>query len=65
MNEQDKKWLEICKNDKESRYVIMVDNDDIYVWDFEMDEEAYTFTEYGYHFALVLLRYIGCEAEYV
>ena len=65
MNEQDKKWIEICKKDKESRYVIMVDTDSIYVWDFELDEEAYTFTEYGYHFALVLLRYIGCEVEYV
>ena len=64
MSEQDKKWLEICKNDK-GRYVIMVDNDDICVWDFKKDEEAYTFTKYGYHFALALLRYIGYEAEYV
>lgn len=65
MNEKDKFWIEKCKADKEGRYVIMVDNDEIFVWDYEKDEEAYTFTEYGYHLALGLLRYIGCEADYV
>ena len=65
MNEKDKLWIEKCKADKDGRYIIMVDNDSIYVWDVARDEEAYTFCEYGYHFALGLLRYIGCEADYV
>ena len=65
MNKRDKYWIEKCKEDQEGRYVIMVDNDCIYVWDFQKDEEAYSFAEYGYHFALGLLRYIGCEADYV
>ena len=65
MNKKDIEWLEKCKADKDGRYVIMVDNDEIYVWDVEKDDVAYTFCEYGYHFALGLLRYIGCEADYV
>ena len=65
MNEKDKYWIEKCKEDKQGRYIIMVDNDEIYVWDIEKDNEAYSFTSYGYHFALELLRHIGCEADYV
>jgi hypothetical protein len=65
MNEQDRKWIDICRADKESRYVIMFDNDEVFVWDFEMDEEAYVFTSYGYHLAKDLAEYIGCECDYV
>ena len=63
MTEQDKLWLEKCKEDW--NYTIMVDNDDIFVVHTESDEAVYTFSSYGYEFAKKLLQYIGCDADYV
>ena len=63
MTEQDKMWIEKCKEDW--NYTIMVDNDEIFVVHCEMDEVAYTFSRYGYEFAKELLQYIGCDADYV
>ncbi len=63
MNEQDKYWIEKCKEDW--NYTICVDNDEIFVVHTDSDDVVYVFAEYGYHFALNLLRYIGCDADYV
>lgn len=63
MTEQDKLWIERCK--EEWKYTIMVDNDEIFVVDSEKDECVYTFSLYGYYFAKELLQYIGCDADWV
>lgn len=63
MTEQDKLWIEKCKEDW--NYTIMVDNDEIFVVHTDADEAVYTFTKYGYEFAKALLQYIGCDADYV
>lgn len=63
MNEQDKYWIEKCKEDW--NYTIMVDNDEIFVVNTVADEPVYTFSEYGYYFAKYLLEYIGCDADFV
>lgn len=63
MNEQDKMWLEKCKQDW--NYTIMVDNDSIFVVDTVHDKAVYDFSLYGYEFAKALLEYIGCDADFV
>lgn len=63
MNEQDKIWIEKCKEDW--NYTIQVDNDSIFVVHTESDEAVYDFSLYGYEFAKALLQYIGCDADFV
>ena len=62
MNSNDIHWMNLCEDFKE-KFKIIVDNDEVYVVDTATDEEVYTFSEYGWRFALSLLRYIGCTAE--
>lgn len=62
MNLKDIEWLEKCKANP-TRYPITVDNDDISVYDNETEGVVHSFSEYGYEFALVLLKHIGCNAE--
>lgn len=64
MSEKDIEWLEKCKNEPE-KYKIYVDNDLISVTDVEQDENVHDFASFGYEFALDLLNYIGCNAEFV
>lgn len=64
MNREDVEWLERCKEEAE-KYRVYVDNDCINVVDLEQDESVYTFSTFGYEFALELLRYIGCDADMV
>lgn len=54
MTEQDKKWIEKCKEDW--NYTIIVDNDEIFVVHVDSNETLYTFSLYGYEFAKELLR---------
>lgn len=64
---EDIEWLDRCKAQPE-KYKIFVDNDDVFVCDITTDEDSepvYDFSEYGYEFALQLLRYIGCNADMV
>lgn len=63
MTEQDKIWIEKCKEDW--NYTIMVDNDEIFVVDCRKDGVVHTFSQYGYEFAKALLQYIGCDTDYV
>lgn len=63
MNNDDIRWMEKCEEFPE-KYKIIVDNDEVYVVG-DNDEEVYSFSEYGWRFALGLLRYIGCNAEEV
>ena len=63
MTEQDKEWIEKCKEDW--NYTIMVDNDSLFVVHTDSDEVMHTFSLYGYEFAKALLQYIGCDADYV
>jgi hypothetical protein len=63
MTENDKLWIEKCKEDW--NYTICVDNDEIFVVHTDVDEVVYTFSLYGYEFAKALLQYIGCDADYV
>jgi len=64
MTDKDISWMNWCETRKE-KYKVIVDNDEVYVVDSDTDEEVYTFSEYGWRFALSLLRYIGCNAEEV
>ena len=64
MTNGDAFWLDKCV-ELPQRYMIFVDNDEVYVVDTNTDKEAYTFSEYGWRLALSLLRYIGCNAEEV
>ena len=57
-------WIDKCV-ELPQKYMVFVDNDEIYVVDVDTDKEVYTFSEYGWRFALSLLRYIGCNAEEV
>lgn len=63
MTDQDKLWIEKCKEDWS--YTIMVDNGEIFVVHTDSDEVVHTFSEYGYYFAKYLLQYIGCDADFV
>lgn len=71
MNKEDKEWLQKCLDDPK-RYKIYVDNDDIFV--VEVTEEDpdgmdsavnYSFSNFGYDFALSLLEHLGANVEYV
>ena len=64
MNDKDKIWLEKCIAEPD-KYKIDVDNDCVCVYDQTNDEGVHTFSEYGYSFALQLLKYIGCNADMV
>lgn len=64
MTDTDRFWLDKCEEFPQ-KYIVYVDNDEVYVADMDTDEEVYTFTVYGWRFALGLLRYIGCNAEEV
>ena len=55
-------WMHKCEDFTE-KYKIIVDNDEVYVVDKATDEEEYTFSEYGWRFALSLLLYMGLDAE--
>ena len=62
MNKEDKIWLQKCLDDPE-RYKIYVDYDDIFVVEITkedpdgMDSEViYSFSNFGYDFALSLLE---------
>lgn len=57
-------WLDKCE-ELPGRYVIYVDNDEVYVFDSCQNKEVYTFSEYGWRFALSVLRHVGCSAEEV
>ena len=61
--EEDKRWIEKCKEDQ--MYTVMVDNDEIFVVHHDHEEAVYTFSLYGYEFAKALLQYIGCDADWV
>lgn len=63
MREEEKKWLQkALENPK--RYKIVVDNDCIDVVDDELNVYAYTFDEYGCHFVVQFMSYLGHNAEY-
>ena len=62
MRDDDIRWMNKCEEFPE-KYKIIVDNDEVYVVDKTTDEDVYTFSEYGWRFALSLLRYIGVDAE--
>ena len=71
MNKEDIQWLQKCLDDPK-RYKIYVDNDDIFV--VEVTEEDpdgmdsavnYSFSNFGYDFALSLLEYLGVNVDYV
>lgn len=74
MNEQDKIWLEKCKQQPE-KYEISVDNDcisaneinpykeDTEEW-YDFDGGRYTFSEWGEYFIVALLKYIGTNADH-
>lgn len=64
MSAKDIEWVEKCKENPE-RYKIYVDNDCISVCDCKDGKSVHSFAEYGYYFALQLLRYIGCNADMV
>jgi len=63
-NNQDKCMLDsIIQNPND--YKIYVDNDCISVCKVDDENFNYDFSEYGYYFALQLLRYLGIDADMV
>ena len=71
MTKEDKEWLQKCLDDPK-RYKIYVDNDDIFVVEItEEDPDGmdsavnYSFSNFGYDFALSLLEYLGVNVDYV
>ena len=74
MNEQDKIWLEKCKQ-QPNKYAISVDNDNVSVYEvnpfeedtdewYNFDGEYYNFSTWGQEFIVDLLREIGINADY-
>lgn len=71
MNKEDKEWLQKCLDDPK-RYKIYVDNDDIFVVEITKEDPDgmnsdvnYSFSNFGYDFALSLLKYLGANVDYV
>lgn len=62
MSEQEKRWIEKCSKNPE-KYVIVVDNDAVFVEDTDSIECVFEFSHYGWEMVLYLLRYIGCNAD--
>ena len=63
-NSIEKAWLEKCTQQPD-KYKVEVDNDAIFVTDIEENDCVFSFDDFGYHFALNLLKHIGCNADYV
>ena len=74
MNEQDKIWLEKCKQQPE-KYGMSVDNDVISAFEinpfeegtdeaYDFDGERYSFSAWGEEFIINLLKEIGIMAEH-
>lgn len=66
MNKEDKEWLEKCIQNPD-KYKIFVDNDMVFIVDVnnDMDEDYYTFTNFGYDLVYDLLKYLQCNVEFV
>lgn len=64
MTEREEYWLWMCQRRKEE-YVIEVDNDEVFVTEIKSGECVFLFKNYGWQFAVDLLRYIGCNVEVV
>ena len=71
MNKEDKEWLQKCLDDPK-KYKIYVDNDDIFVVEVTKEDPDgmdsavnYSFSNFGYDFALSLLEYLGANVDYV
>lgn len=62
MSEQEKLWLEKCSKNQE-KYVIVVDNDAVFVEDMDNCDCVFEFQHYGREMVLDLLRHIGCNAD--
>ena len=62
MNEREKYWIDMCRRRKED-YVIVVDNDSVYVDNLHSGDCEFEFDHYGWEMVLDLLRYVGCNAE--
>ena len=70
-HKEDVKWLQKCLDDPK-RYKIYVDNDDIFVVEITKEgpdgmnsDVNYSFSNFGYDFALSLLEYLGTNVDYV
>lgn len=62
MTEQEKHWIEKCIQNPE-KYVIVVDNDAVFVEDMDSIECVFEFEHFGWEMVLDLLRYIRCNAD--
>ena len=62
-NEDDILWIDICKKNPDI-YCIKIDIDMIYVFDTKSNKLIYKFSSNGIVFAMQLLKYIGCSAEF-
>lgn len=63
-NSVEKEWLKKCIQHP-NKYRVDVDNDAIFVTDTKEEECVFSFDDYGYYFAVNLLKHIGCNADYV
>lgn len=59
----DKEWF-IKVQEHPDTYKIIIDNDGIWVEEFDNNECVYTFTSYGYNFVYALLNLMCINAEY-
>ena len=63
-NEEDKYWIEKCKEEPNT-YRIVIDVNTIYVVNMNIDKALYNFRGNGIVFAQQLLNYIGCSSEFI
>ena len=62
MTDLEKEWLAVCMRRKDE-YVIIVDNDEVFVQDIKSGDTPFLFRHFGWEMVIDLLRYIGCNAE--
>ena len=62
MNSEDKYWIFTCIRFPED-FVIVVDNDGVFVQNLKTGDAVHDFAHYGWRLALDLFQLLGCNAE--
>lgn len=65
MNEKDKQMLDRLLEDKGKRYLVVIDNDAVWVTDKDNDGEmVHEFHEFGYYLLQQVFEHLGMDAEF-
>ena len=60
---EEKEWIGKCV--ESNRYIVKVDNDDVFVEDTDTNECVFTFNDYGMEIIVKLFRFMDVYAEEV